>query len=369
MDVNEEHGTASGRDRVLERGAEALGWHVGAQPRNVRGCDQGERLRILRLRLRARREARDRRDVARRRGVSRRARARRRDRAHRVLVERGARRRRRRAGAGACAGGRRRVRRLSHTCVAPAFWPGERSIGRNLRLPPGHAARGRVRRADRPWDGDAPGALLGGARASRRRVRRALRDCARSIPASSVRGFSGTARARASTSRKRYPCLAPIFPLVRDRDGGRGRGRVTTASRRPRIGSRSYDLRHLRAGFVGAARILEAAGAQAGSVDARASGRLGAARTWCRAASSPKPMRAAGSRTACSTPPRTSWAPRGWAGRRRSPRATRRARPGRSRGSSCATGRRSRPRPGVNPMITIAAVAHMNASALASRLA
>src|SRR5687767_3048750 len=40
MDVNEEHGAASGRDRVLERGAEALGWHVGAQLRNVRGCDQ-----------------------------------------------------------------------------------------------------------------------------------------------------------------------------------------------------------------------------------------------------------------------------------------------------------------------------------------
>ena len=40
MDVNGEHGNASGRDRVLEQGAEALGWHVAAQPRNVRGCDQ-----------------------------------------------------------------------------------------------------------------------------------------------------------------------------------------------------------------------------------------------------------------------------------------------------------------------------------------
>src|SRR6266850_7181064 len=40
MDANDEHGQASGRDAVLERGAEALGWHVQAQPRNVRGCDQ-----------------------------------------------------------------------------------------------------------------------------------------------------------------------------------------------------------------------------------------------------------------------------------------------------------------------------------------
>lgn len=39
--VNRDHNTPSARDRALERGAKALGWHVDAMPRNVRGCDQG----------------------------------------------------------------------------------------------------------------------------------------------------------------------------------------------------------------------------------------------------------------------------------------------------------------------------------------
>ena len=40
--VNDAHGRASGRDEVLERGLRALGWHCAAMPRNVQGCDQGE---------------------------------------------------------------------------------------------------------------------------------------------------------------------------------------------------------------------------------------------------------------------------------------------------------------------------------------
>ena len=41
LGVNLEHGTASSRDRKLEAGCRELGWHVDAMPRNVRGCDQG----------------------------------------------------------------------------------------------------------------------------------------------------------------------------------------------------------------------------------------------------------------------------------------------------------------------------------------
>jgi long-chain-alcohol oxidase len=41
LGVNSEHGIASSRDRKLEDGCRALGWHVDAMPRNVRGCDQG----------------------------------------------------------------------------------------------------------------------------------------------------------------------------------------------------------------------------------------------------------------------------------------------------------------------------------------
>ncbi|WP_106402592.1 GMC family oxidoreductase N-terminal domain-containing protein [Actinocorallia populi] len=41
LSVNTDHSTPSARDEVLERGLRALGWHVDAMPRNVVGCDMG----------------------------------------------------------------------------------------------------------------------------------------------------------------------------------------------------------------------------------------------------------------------------------------------------------------------------------------
>ncbi|MGX9295096.1 GMC family oxidoreductase [Tsukamurella paurometabola] len=41
LGVNTEHGAASSRDAILERGLTALGWQCDAMPRNVLGCDQG----------------------------------------------------------------------------------------------------------------------------------------------------------------------------------------------------------------------------------------------------------------------------------------------------------------------------------------
>lgn len=41
LGVNTDHDLAAPRDAVLERGAKALGWNVGAMPRNVLGCDMG----------------------------------------------------------------------------------------------------------------------------------------------------------------------------------------------------------------------------------------------------------------------------------------------------------------------------------------
>jgi long-chain-alcohol oxidase len=41
LGVNTEHNVPSRRDEVLRRGLEALGWHVDALPRNVVGCEQG----------------------------------------------------------------------------------------------------------------------------------------------------------------------------------------------------------------------------------------------------------------------------------------------------------------------------------------
>ena len=42
LHVNLEHNRVSAREEVLQRGLRSLGWHVDAMPRNVIGCDQGE---------------------------------------------------------------------------------------------------------------------------------------------------------------------------------------------------------------------------------------------------------------------------------------------------------------------------------------
>jgi len=41
LHVNMEHNRVSARELVFKRGLQRLGWHVDAMPRNVRGCDQG----------------------------------------------------------------------------------------------------------------------------------------------------------------------------------------------------------------------------------------------------------------------------------------------------------------------------------------
>jgi long-chain-alcohol oxidase len=42
LEVNTEHNRVSAREAVFERGLKSLGWHVDAMPRNVLGCDQGK---------------------------------------------------------------------------------------------------------------------------------------------------------------------------------------------------------------------------------------------------------------------------------------------------------------------------------------
>ena len=42
LSVNLDHNRISAREQVLQRGLNALGWHVASMPRNVVGCDQGK---------------------------------------------------------------------------------------------------------------------------------------------------------------------------------------------------------------------------------------------------------------------------------------------------------------------------------------
>jgi long-chain-alcohol oxidase len=42
LSVNQSHNRVSKREQILERGLQRLGWHLDAMPRNVVGCDQGK---------------------------------------------------------------------------------------------------------------------------------------------------------------------------------------------------------------------------------------------------------------------------------------------------------------------------------------
>jgi len=42
LHVNLDHNRVSAREQILDRGLKALGWHAAAMPRNVVGCDQGK---------------------------------------------------------------------------------------------------------------------------------------------------------------------------------------------------------------------------------------------------------------------------------------------------------------------------------------
>lgn len=133
------------------------------------------------------------------------------------------------------------------------------------------------------------------------------------------------------------PRAAPLGALLRDRDGGRVRVRRDGS---PLVQYRlsDYDARHLRTGIDGAVRILEAAGAGrvATSEDSLYSfHQMGTAR-----------MGASPETSAC------DWEGRLWD----APDVV------------VCDGSAFPSASGVNPMISISALAHLNAGALASRL-
>jgi long-chain-alcohol oxidase len=134
------------------------------------------------------------------------------------------------------------------------------NIGRNLHLHPVTLLGGEMEEEVRPWEGPLQSrfseehARLDGAYGVRYEtapVTPGLFGAA--LPWDGARDVLDLAQ--------RYARLAPVFPLVRDRDGGEV---VVDADGEPSVRYRvsRYDLRHVRAGFVGAARILEAAGAR-----------------------------------------------------------------------------------------------------------
>lgn len=263
--VNSEHNTPSARDRKMQEGCVQLGWHVDAMPRNVRGCDQGEQCGYCGLgcRLGAKQSVVKTWlvDAA---GAG--ARIVTEAKVDRVIVENGA----ARGAEGRTAAGHRltvRSRAVVSACGSlqtPALL--RRSgltnpnIGKHLKLHPATVIWGVFDEEIKPWEGtmqalysDEHRHLDGGYGV---KYETAAIHPHMIIPFSPWRG-----------GRQHYelmqalPQTTAMGVLLRDRDGGEVK---VAKDGEPVIdyGLSDFDLAHVRKGVEGAARIFEAAGAR-----------------------------------------------------------------------------------------------------------
>lgn len=265
LGVNQEHSLPSARDAVMQRGLRELGWHVDSMVRNVRGCEQGKvcghcgfgcplgaKQSTLRTWLEDAHSAgarilvgtrADR--VTVRTGVARGVEARTAD-GHRVTV---------RARAVVVAAGA-----LGTPALLARSGVDNPNVGRHLRLHPATAVWGVFDEEVRPWEGtmqalysDEHRHLDGGY---------GLKYETAAIHPSLLAGFAPwRGAAHSAALMEALPHTSPIGVLLRDRDGGEVRvERDGEPVARYRLSA--YDLGHARRGVEGAAEILEAAGAQ-----------------------------------------------------------------------------------------------------------
>lgn len=265
LGVNLRHNRPSSRDLLMERGLHRLGWHVDAMPRNVEGCDTGIECgrcglgcRIGAKRSTAKTWLVDAQEAGARLLVGVDVRT--------VTIAAG----RATGVTGTAAGGHpvtvhaRAVVAAAGSIQTPALLrrSGLRNpnIGRHLRLHPATGVWGVFPEEVRPWEGgmqtrySTEHADLDG------RGYGVIYETAATNPAIAVSFMSWTG-ARAHLERMRsLPHLSGVGVITRDRDSGR-----VTVGRdgEPVVHYRlsSYDAAHVRAGIAGAARIVEAAGA------------------------------------------------------------------------------------------------------------
>jgi len=371
LHVNLEHNRISRREQILDRGLRALGWHVDAMPRNVIGCDQGKvcgycgygcalgakqsatktwladaqqhgaqfvvETRALRVRIEAGSAT----------GVEARSKG-----GHCVNI-------RCKAVISACGS--------IHT-PALLLRSGLRNehIGRHLHLHPVSNVCGVFEEEIRPWEGtmqaiysDEHRFLTGNYGVKYETT--ALQP----VIAAAVLPWREPQQYRSLLEKLAH--VSAIGVLVRDRDGGR-----VTIDRDGHAVSHyalsKFDRGHLRSGFIGAARILEAAGAQLifsphAKWSAYEPGRSGSIDTFTQA------MDSAGwdsGRVAL-----FSFHLQGTARLGGSPKSSATNPEGEAWEVRSLYVMDSSPFPsasGVNPMISIEAIAHRNASALAARL-
>jgi long-chain-alcohol oxidase len=265
LDVNTEHNLVSGREETVRRGLSELRWHCAEMPRNVRGCDQAHVCGYCPFgcALGAKRStARTWLADAQTAGVRILVRTR----ALRVVVERG-----RALGVEAetADGGRVAVRSRAVVAAGGALETpallrrsgiGGPAVGRNLRLHPVGAVFGVFEDEIRPWEGtmqaiysDEHADLDGGFGLKYETTAIHPGLVAAAMP---WRGAAPHALLMGGLVRS-----VGVGALVRDRDPGEVR---VDREGRPVVRYRlsSYDARHVRVGILGGARILAAAGAE-----------------------------------------------------------------------------------------------------------
>ncbi len=370
LSVNVNHNRISAREQILNRGLRALGWHVDTMPRNVLACDQSKFCGFCGVgcRLGAKQSATKTWLVdAQKNG----ARIITETRAQKILIKAG-----QTVGVEAVS---KNGHHVSISCQAvivacgaihtPALLlrSGLRNphIGKNLHLHPVSNVCGVFPEDIRPWEGT---------------MQAIYSDQHRSITGNYGVKYETTALQpviaaaalpwRNPTQHRKYFAQLPnsvgIGVLLRDRDGGR----VTIDAQGNPVAHYAlsqFDRRHLRHGFISAARILEAAGANTiysphAKWCAYEPGRNGSLETFTRSMDSAGwnsgrvalfSFHIMGSVRLGNSPHASATNPDGetWE----------------ARNLFVMDGSSFPSASGVNPMITIEAIAHRNASALAAR--
>lgn len=268
--VNREHSRPGGRDTVLLKGLEALDWHRAPLPRNVRGCPQDDECGYCGYGCR--RDAKQSTLVTYLQDAfERNARIVVGARVHRVLTAQG-----RAAGVEASVIHPQGPRPLSLTVRAKAVVvaagavhspallrrSGVRlpALGKHLALHPATAVFGMMDHETRPWSGTLQ-SHYSDQFADLDEGYGFKFETAPLHPSLFALGTPWESARQHADVMTRLARTALVGVLLRDRDGGSVR---LDADGRPVVSYRlsPYDTRHLRRGLVEAARVLEAAGAR-----------------------------------------------------------------------------------------------------------
>jgi choline dehydrogenase-like flavoprotein len=266
LGVGTDENRPSTRDEIMSRGLRALGWHVDAMPRNVRGCDQGricgycgfgcplgaKQSTLVTWLEDAQRDG---------------ARILVETRAERILTEDGA-----AAGVEAVTSGGDRVTVQARAVALAAgalHTPvllrrsglGNEHVGRHLHVHPATGVTGLFAEEVRPWEGTLQ-ALYSDEHSDLDGAGYGLKYETAPVHPGLLAAFSAwPGAAEHAELMALLPGVAGIGILLRDRSEGEVRPRRDGSPRvRYRLGA--TDVAHVRTGVDGAAQILEAAGAE-----------------------------------------------------------------------------------------------------------